>query len=171
MLFSSSDFSFVPEQEKLIPLIAINQLTFFMKKQTLLFTLLFLLCSVSFASAQRIGRWEKIGEKSVNLYTDRDVMRATHKGYFSKIKIHVNDNPVEFKKVVVKFLNGSSHELNLPRYIAAGGETRILDLPRYKRIIKEIVFYYKSVPNRWHGRNERHRPHARKATVSVWGRH
>ncbi|MGL4292480.1 MAG: hypothetical protein ACRCSQ_02725, partial [Bacteroidales bacterium] len=59
--------------------------------------------------------------------------------------------------------------------IPAGGESREIDLRGHKRIIKEIVFYYKTKPRRKNDRNDRydrHRPsHTLRASVSVWGRH
>lgn len=143
-----------------------------MKKQITLILLLVMACVAPYASAQKIGRWEKLGEKSVSLYTERDVIRSAHKGFFSRIKIHVKGNPVEFKKVYVKFLDGSSQEINLRRVIPAGGESREIDLRGHKRIIKEIVFYYKAKPRRKGDRNNRHHPnYTPRAAVSVWGRH
>lgn len=127
-------------------------------------------------SAQHIGRWEKLGEKSVNYKTERDVIRAGGRGTFSKLKIHVKGNAVDFDKVIVKFANGSSQELKIRQVIQAGGETREIDLRGNKRVIKEIVFYYKSVKSYGNGRSDRHGCNhgnngKRKATVSVWGRH
>lgn len=143
-----------------------------MKKQITLLLLLLLCCAAPYASAQRIGRWEKLGEKSVSLHTERDAIRSAHKGFFSRLKIHVKGNPVEFKKVIVKYLDGSSQEIHLRRIIPAGGETREIDLRGHKRIIKEIVFYYKAKPRKKSDRNNRHRPsYIPRASVSVWGRH
>lgn len=146
-----------------------------MKKQITFLLFILMICAAPFASAQRIGRWEKLGEKSVSLYTERDVIRSAHKGYFSRIKFHVKGNPVEFKKVTVKFLDGTSQNINLRKIIPAGGESREIDLRGHKRIIKEIVFYYKAKPKRRNDRNDRdyrHRPqHTPRASVSVWGRH
>ncbi|MEG1587153.1 MAG: hypothetical protein RR346_09775 [Bacteroidales bacterium] len=143
-----------------------------MKKQITFLLLLMMVCVAPYASAQRIGRWQKLGERSVSLHTERDVIRSAHKGYFSRIKIHVKENPVEFKKVIVRFLDGSSQEIRMSKYIPAGGETREIDLRGHKRIIKEIVFYYKAKPRRKGDRHDRHRPsHHSRAAVSVWGRH
>ncbi|MEG0948167.1 MAG: hypothetical protein RR212_07725 [Bacteroidales bacterium] len=143
-----------------------------MKKQITLLLLLIMVCAVPYASAQRIGRWEKLGEKSVSLHTERDVIRSAHKGFFSHIKIHVKGNPVDFKKVYVKFLDGSTQEIHLRKIIPAGGESREINLRGNKRIIKEIVFYYKAKPRKKGDRNNRHRPsYTPRASVSVWGRH
>lgn len=140
--------------------------------------ILFLLCTTLFASAQQIGRWEKLGQKEVQFRTERDAIRASHKGTFTKLKIHVKGAPVEFHKVIVKYANGSTQELKIRQVIEAGGETRILDLRGNKRVIREVVFYYKTVKTKYDrdNRNDRHyRPghngNRRKAVVSVWGRH
>ena len=160
-----------------------------MKKYLWLF-IAFLLSATTIVNAQQIGRWEKLGERSVDFKTDKDVIRAAGKGTFTRLKFRVKGNDVEFKKVIVKFANGSSQELKIRQFIPAGGETREIDLRGNKRIIKEIVFYYKTTKNNNnnHGRpgsgdryndrgsNNRHNCNGngnnkRKATVSVWGRH
>lgn len=139
--------------------------------------MLFLMISTLFASAQRVGNWEKLGQQTVNFKTEKDVIRASHKGTFSKIRIRVDGNDVEFHKVLVRFNNGSTQEISLRNVIPAGGESRVIDLNGNKRVIREVVFYYKTVSRNGGRNNDRHhhnRPnnnHKRKATVSVWGRH
>lgn len=148
-----------------------------MKRKITLFMLIGLLMTVSCATAQRIGRWEKLGEKGVSIHTERDVIRAAHKGFFSKIKINVKGNPIEVKKVIVRFLDGSSKTLRLRHHFRPGSDSRIIDLPGNKRIIREIIIYHKAKSS--HGNrpswrpphrpgNPRHRP---VASISVWGRH
>ena len=135
-----------------------------MKQKWLL--LILLMFGLSFnMSAQQIGRWEKLGERSVKFRTERDVIKCSHKGTFSKLKIRVNEAPVEFNKVLVRYGNGSTQELYIRQTILAGGYTRVLDLRGNKRVIKEIVFYYKTKKGyRFPSKNHR-------AVVSVWGRH
>lgn len=141
-------------------------------RQKSLWMIIFLLCTTLFASAQQIGRWERLGERTVNFKTERDAIRATHRGTFTKLKFHVKGAPVEFNKVIVKYANGSMQELKIRQIIEAGGETRVIDLRGNKRIIKEIVFYYKTAKrNPRTDRGHSHNKYKQKATVSVWGRH
>lgn len=134
-------------------------------KQRILFLLVaVLLGATTMLSAQQIGRWEKLGERTVKFASERDAISCRGKGSFTKLKIHVNDAPVEFGQVLVKFTNGSVQKLYIRQTIPAGGYTRIIDLRGNKRAIKEVVFYYKSKKGYKWGRHKR-------ATVSVWGRH
>ncbi|MGL4333049.1 MAG: hypothetical protein ACRCZQ_02960 [Bacteroidales bacterium] len=134
-------------------------------RQRILFLLVaVLLGAATMASAQQIGRWEKLGERTVKFASERDVISCRGKGTFAKLKIHVNDAPVEFGEVNVKFADGSVQKLNIRQVIPAGGYTRIIDLRGNKRTIKEVVFRYKSKKGYKWGKHKR-------ATVSVWGQH
>lgn len=126
-----------------------------------------LLLSVSqYVQAQQIGRWEKLGERMVNLTVDKDVIRCGHKGTFTAIRFHVDRAPVTFLRVIVRYANGSTDNLNLNQTVRQGGDSRYLDLRGGKRIIRDITVYYKSESKR-----PRHHHNARKALVQVWGRH
>lgn len=134
-------------------------------KQRILFLLLaVILGATTLVSAQQIGRWEKLGERTVKFASERDAISCKGKGTFTKLKIHVKDAPVEFGKVLVRYSNGSTQELQVRQVIPAGGETRVIDLRGNQRAIKEVIFYYKSKKGYKWGKHKR-------ATVSVWGRH
>lgn len=117
-------------------------------------------------NAQRVGRWEKLGERTVDLTLDKDVIRCAHKGTFTAIRFHVDKAPVSFLRVIVKYANGSTDDLNFNQLIRPGGNSRYLDLRGGKRVIKSITVYYKSESKR-----PRHSNSSRKALVQVWGRH
>lgn len=126
-----------------------------------------LLLSVSpSVQAQKIGRWEKLGERTVNLTVDKDVIRCGHKGTFTAIRFHVERAPVTFLRVVVQYANGSVDNLNFNQTVRQGGDSRYLDLRGGKRIIRDITIYYKSETKR-----PKHTQGIRKAWVQVWGRH
>lgn len=116
--------------------------------------------------AQQIGRWEKLGEKSVNLTLDKDVIRCGHKGTFTTIRFHVERAPVTFLKVIVRYANGSTDNLNFNQTVRKGGDSRYLDLRGGKRVIRDITVYYKSESKR-----PRHSNGHKQAIVQVWGRH
>lgn len=118
------------------------------------------------ASAQRIGKWEKLGQRSVNLFVDRDVIYCSHKGAFKTIKFHVMKAPVSFLKVNVKYANGATDNLRFNQLVRAGQDSGELDLRGNKRVIKEIVVYYKTEKKRPKDRHFR-----REAIVQIWGKH
>lgn len=128
-----------------------------------LFMLFALLITVTLtATAQTVGRWEKIGDKTVNFKTERDVMRTGHKGTFTRLKIRVDNAPVEFDRVFIEYGNGEKQEITVRQKIRAGGETREISLKNHRRNIKKITFYYSTDKKRNDPRG--------KAVVSVWAR-
>lgn len=114
--------------------------------------------------AQKVGRWEKLGERTVDLTVDRDIFRCAHKGTFTAIRFHVEKAPVNFLRVMVEYANGNNDNLNFSQLVPAGGTSRYLDLNGNKRIIKQITVFYKALPKR--GTHK-----LKKANVEVWGRH
>lgn len=118
--------------------------------------------------AQRVGRWEKLGEQTVNLTLEKDVIRCANQGTFRAIKFRVERAPVSFLRVYVKYANGGTENLKFNQLVRPGGDSGILDLRGNKRVIKEIVVYYKSEKKARHGGgNNLHK----QARVQTWGRH
>ena len=132
----------------------------------LLMMIVMLMMGPAYVQAQKVGRWEKLGERTVNLFLDKDVIRCSHKGTFTTIRFHVDKAPVSFLKVMVKYGNGAIDNLNFNQLVPAGANSRYLDLRGNKREIREITIYYKSEPRR-PGIHSRYK----KAKVQVWGRH
>lgn len=107
------------------------------------------------------GPWELLGMRKVNYSLDRDEIIVTRaEGIFTALKVKVKKAPINMQKLVVTFGNGEVEELELRNNFAAGSESRVIDLPGNKRVIKKIVFWYdtKNIANR-------------KGIVEVWGRH
>lgn len=117
---------------------------------------------ISCMPVHSMGRWEKLGERTVNYRQDNDVINCSHKGTFKSLKLGVKGAPVDFDNITVEFLNGSKQEINVRQYIKAGGETRLIDLRGNNRIIKRITLQYKTLKPGFH--------HNKKARVEVWGR-
>ncbi|MGL4993219.1 MAG: hypothetical protein ACRC6R_03645 [Bacteroidales bacterium] len=128
-------------------------------KSRLLLTLLTFTVVISGLFAQRVGSWEKLGERTVDRKLDRDEIRVSNRRTYSKLKFNVKGGEVRFDRVVVEFENGAKQELQIRQTIPAGGETRVIDLRGNQRFIKRITFHYKTT-----------RGHKVKARVSVWGR-
>lgn len=118
--------------------------------------------AVDTAEARKGGKrnWEFLGSQKVGFVTDRDQIRVGRKdGDFSKIKLVVKGNDVEFKDVDVVYGNGQRDDIRIRNRIRAGGETRAIDLKGGERFIRRVEFVYKSRPS-FKG----------QATVELWGR-
>lgn len=118
--------------------------------------------AVDDAEARRGGKrnWELLGSQKVGFLTDKDVIQVGRKdGDFSKIKLVVKNNDVEFKDVTVVYGNGAKDDVSVRNRIRAGGETRAIDLKGGDRFIKRVELVYKSKPS-FKG----------QATVELWGK-
>ncbi len=142
--------------------------------------LLSFMLTAQYASAQQKGPWVKIGEKVVSVNSENDVIRSVHKGFFSKIKLQAKNYPIEVRKITVYFTNGSSKTMRVRTNIKAGGDSRIINLPGSRRMIREVVVQHKvKVPKTYRppvrpGHRPGHRPGSNPsyrppvASISVW---
>jgi hypothetical protein len=110
------------------------------------------------ANAQR-GRWEVLGQATVNGRADHDRITVTRRGTFRSIQLGIRGGPIEFQRVVVHFENGEDHEVEVRDRINSGNKTRVIDLPGDRRNIRSVEFWY-GRPN-WR---------SRRATLNLWGR-
>jgi hypothetical protein len=116
---------------------------------------------MQFSANKSHGKWEKLGTKTVNMKLDHDEIMVTAKdGVFTAVKFKVMSAPVKVISVKVVFGNGQTEFFKVNKQFAPESESRVLDLPGNKRIIKKIVFNYVTKPN----------PKG-KAKISVLGRH
>ncbi len=105
--------------------------------------------------------WELLGVKKVNYGLDRDEIDVTAgEGMFTGIKLKVKHSPINMHRLAVHFGNGEVQEFELRDNFRAGSESRILDLPGNRRVIRKIVIWY-DTKNLAVG----------KGMVEVWGRH
>ena len=114
---------------------------------------LFLLWLFSSAAvyAQRIGRREYLGEANVNGARDHDnIVVTAARGAFRAIQIRVENGAIHFDRVVVHYGNGSSSPIEIRRRIPAGDQTRVIDLPGGRRMIRSVEFWYRR--GTWGGR-------------------
>jgi hypothetical protein len=54
----------------------------------------------------------------------------------------VSGGAIRFDRVIVRYGNGSQEELAVRDLIPAGGQTRIIDLPGDRRIIRSVDLWY-----------------------------
>ncbi len=105
------------------------------------------------------ARWEHLGQRQVQRRAERDTILVTAKeGRFRKIKLAVRDNGIELLDLAVTFGDGTRHDVNVRAVIAAGGETRAIDLPGEARVIRKVELVYRS-----------RSPRKGRATVHLFG--
>lgn len=119
------------------------------------------------AAPARADEWVLLGERRVKLFgADRDTIPVTAaEGRFKRIKIKVEGNDLELLDLKVTFGNGEVEDVPVRQRIAEGGETRAIDLPGEARVIKTIMFVYKT-----DGGGPRRRVREGNARVVVYGK-
>ncbi len=95
-------------------------------------------------SAEVDDEWKLLGITTVKGSLDKDEVKVTAaKGMFTHLKIKVRNAPLEMKKMVVHFGDGSTQDVWLKKRFSKGDESRAIDLKGDKRFIKKVVFWYK----------------------------
>lgn len=104
--------------------------------------LLALLC-YSLAYGQHRGM-TFLGDARVDGGRDNDTINVggAANGAFRAIQLRVTGGAVRFDRVVVRYGNGTQEEIPIRSRIAAGGKTRIIDLPGERRIIRSVDLWY-----------------------------
>ena len=120
------------------------------------------LAAMSFTTLPENTRpWELLGVRKVNYALDHDEIVVTRaEGAFTGLQIKVKRGPVNMHRIVVHFGNGEKEEFELRENFRAGSESRVIDLPGNKRVIKKVDFLYdtKNLSDR-------------KGVVELWGKH
>lgn len=89
------------------------------------------------------GPWVLLGQTTVNGQRDRDVIGiGRSEGRFQSIQLRIAGAPVDFQRVVVRFADGTSEDVELRERIPAGGQTRVIDLRGNERVINNVEFLY-----------------------------
>ncbi len=127
----------------------------------LLTLVLFVGQSLAYSLNAQPIRWEKLGSRKVNYGLDRDeIMVTAYEGRFTALKFRVEKGGINMHKVAVHYGNGDVQEIETRNEIPAGGESRLINLPGNRRVIRKVVFWYDT--KNYAGQ---------KATVELWGRH
>jgi len=106
----------------------------------LLGVFLFASCTSLFAQG---GRMVHLGDAHVDGAVDHDTIRVGRSdGTFRAIQLRVSGGAIRFDRVIVRYGNGSQEELAIRDLIPAGGQTRIIDLPGDRRIIRSVDLWY-----------------------------
>ncbi len=115
--------------------------------------------SVSGQPRREGGRAEFLGEANVDSGVDHDnIMVTASQGAFRAIQLRVENNTIQFQRVVVHFGNGQDERIDVRSRIPAGGSSRMIDLPGERRVIRSVEL--------WYGRANWGR---RRPKVTLWG--
>ena len=107
------------------------------------------------------GDWELLGRRTVNMGADHDEIIVTAKdGVFTKVKLKIKKAPIFLKNINIVFGNGENKNVVFDKNFPAGSETRVIDLPGNKRIIKKVKLNYTTKNKSKTGR----------AVVALWGK-
>jgi hypothetical protein len=104
--------------------------------------------------------WVKLGDTLVNGHGRLDVdtiQVGAYEGRFSRLTIVVEDGDMELVDMTIKFGDGSEMTPAVGHFFREGQRTRVIDLPSYERIIRNITFRYRNLSGVGHAR------------VGVWG--
>ncbi len=108
-----------------------------------------------------LNDWEKLGDRNVDFTADKDIIYVTAlEGKFTALKIKAKTGAINLHKVVVHFGDGTEQTIETPDKLAAGSESRVIDLKGNTRVINRVVFWYDT--KGFEGK---------KAEVELWGKH
>ena len=99
-----------------------------------------------------------LGSAHVDGSRDRDSIKVgSSSGAFRAIQLRVSGGAINFDRVVVRYGNGTSDEVQIRSRIPDGGRMRIIDLPGARRIIQSVDLWHRK--DRW----------AKRPRVSLYG--
>ena len=89
-----------------------------------------------------------------------EIVVTASEGVYSAIQLRIMKAPIHLLNINIIFGNGDNENVVFDKMFAAGSETRVIDLPGNKRIIKKVNLNYKSAPTQ-----------KGRVVISLWGRH
>ena len=119
------------------------------------------LCSGGAFAGNSSGDWVQLW--AVKAGDDADHERITVDGphdNFRKLKFKVKNASLNMRQVVVTYEDGAPQRIDVKENLAAGAETRVIDLHGGKRSIRTIEFWYETKNNK-----------GDKAEVVAFGQH
>jgi hypothetical protein len=107
----------------------------------------------------RADEWELLGSRRVSFAAERDAIAVgLREGLFNAIRVEVADGNLEMFDMKITFGDGDTWSPNTRLVFRQGSRSRVIDLPGAARVIRRIVFAYRSTLRRG------------RATVHVYGR-
>ena len=96
--------------------------------------------------------WELLSEQKVNFVRDKDEIVLTNQNQYSAMKFRVEERDVRINEIKVYFKNGDKLEPGLDATIAAGTESREIEISSEGRVIDKIEFRYRTTGTMLKGR-------------------
>jgi hypothetical protein len=119
-------------------------------RSTWAISFLFVLALCTSLYAQR-GQWQYLGDAHVDGSQDHDSIKVGRSaGAYRAIQLRVSGGGINFERVIVRYGNGEKEEVPIRARIPDGGQTRVIDLPGKRRIIRSLDLWYGK--DRWEGR-------------------
>ncbi len=116
-----------------------------MKRRTIIVSLIgFNLTLLEVLSPAIAAQWEVLGERTVRLSLDRDVIYVKSKKNYSELKFKVEGTGVQMNEINVTLLNGRVIRIPTKRMIPKGSESQDINLPGGDRRVMKVDFLYKS---------------------------
>lgn len=84
------------------------------------------------------GKWETIGQKTVNSRVDRDHLRVRGSDRYRKIRVCSVDRPIELRGMSVEFHNGERQDFPVEMVVRRGDCTPAFDLDGHRRNMDDI---------------------------------
>lgn len=118
-----------------------------MKRRTVIVSLLaFNLTLLGSIAPALANGWEYLGERSVRLVTERDVIPVRTGKQFARLKLEVKETGIEILSMTVTLRNGVTLNTPMRQYIGKNKQSRVIDLPGRDRSIRYVTLIYRSRP-------------------------
>ena len=88
--------------------------------------------------------WTRLGHREVSDSINRDTIRARGGAQYRQAMICVEQAPVRFIDVVIRYRNGGTQDVRMRELIRAGGCTRDINLRGRSRDIDAVEFTYEA---------------------------
>ena len=100
-----------------------------------------LLLGFALAALAQMG-WDFLVEANVDGAVDHDnIVVTASRGTFRAIQLRVQNNAVEFQRVLVHYGDGQTQPIPVRRRIRPGGSTRPIHLPGDRRVIQSVELW------------------------------
>lgn len=93
-----------------------------------------------------------LGERHVSDRSERDTINVgRNRGQFTGFRVKASGAPIEFKRIVIHFENGSKQTFEKNRILGRGDKSRTIDFEGGARFVDRVVFYYEARTVGWKG--------------------
>lgn len=90
--------------------------------------------------------WELLGERSVRLINERDIIPVGGRKQYARLKLKVKETGIQILSMTVRLATGQVLNPPLRTFIAKNSESRVIDIPGRDRAITSVTLVYQSRP-------------------------